>query len=81
MYVPLFSALDSYSEGEDSARGGWPPLSRSHNNLSRKRPRSSPSPSTTVSQKSQKKKKHKHLSMLLEEAGLSSSDDSFDQGY
>ncbi|KAJ3600596.1 hypothetical protein NHX12_031576 [Muraenolepis orangiensis] len=70
---------NSYSEGEDSARGGWPPLSRSHDNLSRKRPRSSPSPSATTSQKPQKKKKHKHLSMLLEEAGLSSSDDSFDQ--
>ncbi|KAG7281181.1 hypothetical protein CRUP_032884 [Coryphaenoides rupestris] len=83
-FSPMRSELsscsnNSYSEGEDSARGGWPPLSRSHNNLSRKRPRSSPSPSTTASQKSQKKKKHKHLSMLLEEAGLSSSDDSFDQ--
>lgn len=77
------SAPDSDSEEHNSVRGGWPLLSgtRSKGNLARKR-RSASSPTSLLSsQKSQKKKKHKHLSLLLEEAGLSSSDDSFDQGY
>lgn len=76
------STPDSDSEEHTSARGGWPPLSgtRSHGSLPRKRPSTSPPTSLLSSEKSQKKK-HKHLSLLLEEAGLSSSDDSFDQGY
>lgn len=76
------SAPDSDSEEHNSARGGWPPLSgtRSLGGLTRKRRFASPPTSLLSSQKSQKKK-HKHLSLLLEEAGLSSSDDSFDQGY
>lgn len=76
------SAPDSDSEEHSSARGGWPPLSgmRSHSSLTRKRRSASPPASLMSSQKSQKKK-HKHLTLLLEEAGLSSSDDSFDQGY
>lgn len=53
---------------------------RSHGNLGRKRRSASSLTSLLSSQKSQKKK-HKHLSLLLEEADLSSSDDSFDQGY
>ncbi|KAK1876912.1 Trinucleotide repeat-containing 18 protein [Dissostichus eleginoides] len=73
------SSCSNNSDSEDltsSARGGWPSLSgmRSHENPTRKRP-TSPPPSGLKSQK----KKHKHLSLLLEEAGLSSSDDSFDQ--
>lgn len=77
-----FSAPDSDSEEQNSAQGGWPPLSgmRSHGNLSRKR-RSASSPTTLLSSQRSPKKKHKHLSLLLEEADLSSSDDSFDQGY
>lgn len=77
-----FSAPDSDSEEHNSARGGWPPLSgtRSHGNLARKR-RSASSPTSLLSSQKSQKKKHKHLSLLLEEAGLSSSDDSFDQGY
>lgn len=77
-----FSAPDSDSEEHNSARGGWPPLSgtRSHGNLTRKR-RSATSPTSPLSSQKSQKKKHKHLSLLLEEAGLSSSDDSFDQGY
>lgn len=76
------SAPDSDSEEHSSARGGWPPLSctRSQGSLTRKRRSASPQTSRLSCQKSQKKK-HKHLSLLLEEAGLSSSDDSFDQGY
>lgn len=76
------SAPDSDSEEHNSARGGWPPLSgtRSHGNLTRKR-RSASSPTSLLSSQKSQKKKHKHLSLLLEEAGLSSSDDSFDQGY
>lgn len=77
-----FSAPDSDSEEHNSARGGWPPLSgtRSHGNLTRKR-RPASSPTSLLSSQKSQKKKHKHLSLLLEEAGLSSSDDSFDQGY
>lgn len=79
--VPL-SAPDSDSEEHSSARGGWPPLSgtRSHCTLTRKR-RCATSPTSLLSGQKSQKKKHKHLSLLLEEAGLSSSDDSFDQGY
>lgn len=74
-----FSTLDSDSEELIPARGGWPPLSatRSHGNQTRKRR----SPTSLLSSKKSQKKNHKHLSLLLEEAGLSSSDDSFDQGY
>lgn len=77
-----FSAPDSDSEEHNSSRGGWPPLSgtRSHGSLTRKR-RSASSPTSLLSSQKSQKKKHKHLSLLLEEAGLSSSDDSFDQGY
>lgn len=77
-----FSTPDSDSEEHNSARGGWPPLSglRSHGNPTRKR-RSASSPTSLLSSQKSQKKKHKHLSLLLEEAGLSSSDDSFDQGY
>lgn len=77
-----FSAPDSDSEEQNSAQGGWPPLSgmRSHDNLSRKR-RPTSSATTLLSSQKSPKKKHKHLSLLLEEADLSSSDDSFDQGY
>lgn len=77
-----FSAPDSDSEEQNSAQGGWPPFSgmRSHGNLSRKR-RSTSSPPTLLPSQKSPKKKHKHLSLLLEEADLSSSDDSFDQGY
>lgn len=76
------STPDSDSEEHTSARGGWPPLSgtRSHGSLPRKR-RSTSSPTSLLSSEKSLKKKHKHLSLLLEEAGLSSSDDSFDQGY
>lgn len=77
------SAPDSDSEEHNSSRGGWPPPlsgTRSHGNLARKR-RSASSPTSLLSSQKSQKKKHKHLSLLLEEAGLSSSDDSFDQGY
>lgn len=79
---PTFSAPDSDSEELNSAQGGWPPLAgtHSHGNLTRKR-RSASSPTSLLSSQKSQKKKHKHLSLLLEEAGLSSSDDSFDQGY
>ncbi|KAK5856620.1 hypothetical protein PBY51_008203 [Eleginops maclovinus] len=82
LFSHVRSELSSCSNNSDSeeltasARGGWPSLSgmRSNENQTRKRPTSPP----LSSQKSQKKK-HKHLSLLLEEAALSSSDDSFDQ--
>lgn len=87
LFSPMRSELSSCSNNSDSeehnsARGGWPPLSgtRSHGNLTRKR-RSASSPTSLLSSQKSQKKKHKHLSLLLEEAGLSSSDDSFDQGY
>nr|XP_019967742.1 PREDICTED: trinucleotide repeat-containing gene 18 protein-like [Paralichthys olivaceus] len=87
LFSPMRSELSSCSNNSDSeehnsARGGWPPLSgtRSHGNLTRKR-RPASSPTSLLSSQKSQKKKHKHLSLLLEEAGLSSSDDSFDQGY
>lgn len=87
LFSPMRSELSSCSNNSDSeehtsARGGWPPLSgtRSHGSLPRKR-RSTSSPTSLLSSEKSQKKKHKHLSLLLEEAGLSSSDDSFDQGY
>lgn len=73
-----FLQPDSDSEELSSTPGGWPPVSgtRSQSGPARKRRPASPS-----SRPKPRKKKHKHLSLLLEEAGLSSSDDSFDQGY
>jgi len=77
------SAPDSDSEEHSSARWGWPPLSgtRPHDNPARKRRSAAAAPAPLLSGAKAQKKKHKHLSLLLEEAGLSSSDDSFDQGY
>eukprot|EP00063_Salmo_salar_P063618 XP_014038453.1 PREDICTED: trinucleotide repeat-containing gene 18 protein-like [Salmo salar] len=62
---------------EDVPRGGCHPFSglRPHTAPPRKRP--SPSSSNQAA----RERKQKHLSLLLQEAGLSSSDDSFDQGY
>ncbi|KAL6103290.1 tnrc18 [Pungitius sinensis] len=84
-FSPVRSELSSCSNNSDSeehnsARGGWPPLSgtRSQGDPTRKR-RSTSSPTSLLPDQKTQKKKHKHLSLLLEEAGLSSSDDSFDQ--
>lgn len=76
------SAPDSDSEEHVSSRGGWPPHSgtRPDDCSSRKR-RSTSSPTSLLPSHKSSRKKHKHLSLLLKEAGLSSSDDSFDQGY
>lgn len=85
MFSPVRSELSSCSNNSDSeehisARGGWPPLSNSRARDNVKR-RTATTPTSQLSTKKSQKKKHKHLSLLLEEAGLSSSDDSFDQGY
>ncbi|KAL0992513.1 hypothetical protein UPYG_G00094350 [Umbra pygmaea] len=58
---------------EDITPGGWPPMSQSqpHTAPPRKRP--------SLSNQAARERKQKHLSLLLQEAGLSSSDDSFDQ--
>lgn len=90
LFCSVRSELSSCSNNSDSeghggsARGGWPPLPGTRTPCApgggRKR-RSATSPTSLLPGRKSQKKKHKHLSLLLEEAGLSSSDDSFDQGY
>lgn len=65
-----------------SARHPMPGMSSTPSK--KKRPaskRACASPATLKAKQAAKDRKHKHFAMLLQEAGVSSSEDSFDQGY
>jgi len=84
---------DTDSEEEDSLKDGWPPSSLLGRTASRpqlpglcstptkkKRSSSKRASSSLKSKQAAKERKHKHFALLLQEAGVSSSEDSFDQG-
>lgn len=92
----LWFVSDTDSEEDDSLQDGWPPGSMlrragprpqlpglSSTPSKKKRSsskRASSSSSSLKSKQAAKERKHKHFALLLQEAGVSSSEDSFDQG-